>query len=345
MKHKRFALVSLLPLLFSCARMGIDDPQYVQELSAKGDGADFVVLQLTDIHWNYSTNIEEASAYLNNTIRVAKEEKGHIDLIEVTGDSLLVANKKIATTLYDLIDSWGIKWAFTFGNHDYEGEWSEAWMNELVSSSHYKNAVLPEEVNKLDDVDGYSNYVINVKWGNDVNWQIYNIDTHNLVQQSGSYDYDYVHPNQVSWYKSQTELAKKADNTYTPSIAFFHIPTSEINDMKEEEKIGGIKDEKYCPGKTFSEFYGVAKERNCRGMFFGHDHSNDIVWKHEGVVYGYGVKANIELYSTEKDDVSITGCALYSLHKNGTFDLEHLIIDYDNMEQGKSSLSWEVKDL
>jgi hypothetical protein len=80
-------------------------------------------------------------------------------------------------------------------------------------------------------------------------------------------------------------------------------------------------------------------------MFFGHDHSNDIVWKHEGVVYGYGVKANIELYSTEKDDVSITGCALYSLHKNGTFDLEHLIIDYDNMEQGKSSLSWEVKDL
>ena len=224
MKHKRFALVSLLPLLFSCAGANVD-LNYVQELNANGD-EDFVVLQLTDIHWNYSTNIKEASAYLNNTIKVAKELKGHIDLIEVTGDTLLVANKKIATTIYDLIDSWGIKWAFTFGNHDYEGEWSEAWMNELVSSSHYQNAVLPELVNKYDKVDGYSNYVINVKWGNDMNWQIYNIDTHNLVQQSGSYDYDYVHSNQVEWYKSQTELAKKADNTYTPSIAFFHIQFS-----------------------------------------------------------------------------------------------------------------------
>ena len=343
MKHKRFALVSLLPLLFSCAGANVD-LNYVQELNANGD-EDFVVLQLTDIHWNYSTNIEEASAYLNNTIKVAKELKGHIDLIEVTGDTLLVANKKIATAIYDLIDSWGIKWAFTFGNHDYEGEWSEAWMNELVSSSHYHNAVLPEMVNKYDEVDGFSNYVINVKWGNDMNWQIYNIDTHNLVQQSGSYDYDYVHPNQVEWYKNQTELAKKG-NEYTPSIAFFHIPTSEITEIEEKgEKLGGIKDEKFCPGKTFSDFFGVAKERNCRGMFFGHDHSNDIVWKYENVVYGYGVKANIELYSTEKDDVSVTGCALYSLHKNGTFDLEHLIIDYDNMEAGRSSISWEVTNL
>ena len=122
MKHKRFALVSLLPLLFSCAGANVD-LNYVQELNANGD-EDFVVLQLTDIHWNYSTNIKEASAYLNNTIEVAKKEKGHIDLIEVTGDTLLVANKKIATTIYDLIDSWGIKWAFTFGNHDYECEWS-----------------------------------------------------------------------------------------------------------------------------------------------------------------------------------------------------------------------------
>ena len=343
MKHKRFALVALLPLLFSCAGAGNGTTYGVTKNAIDGE-ADFNVLQLTDIHWNYSTNVKEASAYLNNTIKVAKEKKGHIDLIEITGDTLLVANKKLATTIYDLVDSWGIPWAFTFGNHDYEGEWSEAWMNELVSSSHYKNALLPEQINKTDEVDGFSNYYIDVKWGESVNWRIYNIDTHNLVQQGGSYDYDYVHPNQVEWFKSQAEQSKK-DGQYIPSIAFFHIPTSEINDMKEEEKIGGIKDEKFCPGKTFSEFFGIAKERNCRGMFFGHDHSNDIVWKHDGVVYGYGVKANTELYSTEKDDISLTGCAIYSLHKNGKFDLEHLIIDYDNMKQGASSLTWEVKDL
>ena len=72
MKHKRFALVSLLPLLFSCAGANVD-LNYVQELNANGD-EDFVVLQLTDIHWNYSTNIKEASAYLNNTIKVAKND-------------------------------------------------------------------------------------------------------------------------------------------------------------------------------------------------------------------------------------------------------------------------------
>ena len=116
MKNKRFALIALMPLLFSCTRV-YSSAEHVKEMEVSGD-QDFIVLQLTDIHWNYSTNIKEASAYLSNTIKVAKERAGHIDLLEITGDSLLVANKKIATTIYDLIDSWDIPWAFTFGNHD-----------------------------------------------------------------------------------------------------------------------------------------------------------------------------------------------------------------------------------
>ena len=73
MKNKRFALISLMPFLFSCAGTGqITGDKYEIELTAAGEG-DFNVLQLTDIHWNYTTNIKEASDYLTNTINVAKE--------------------------------------------------------------------------------------------------------------------------------------------------------------------------------------------------------------------------------------------------------------------------------
>lgn len=346
MKNKRFALIALMPLLFSCTRV-YSSAEHVKEMEVSGD-QDFIVLQLTDIHWNYSTNIKEASAYLSNTIKVAKERAGHIDLLEITGDSLLVANKKIATTIYDLIDSWDIPWAFTFGNHDYEGEWSMAWMNNLVSSSRYKNAILPEAINKDDNVDGFSNYVINVKRGGNVDWQIYNIDTHNLVEEAGSYDYDFIHPNQIAWYEQQAELAKTNNSgNYVPSIAFFHIPPTDIYDFeKANDVVGGIKDEKFCPGEHNSDFVKTAKEKGCRGMFFGHDHSNDIVYRKDNMIFGYGVKANTELYSTEKDGISITGCAIYTLHKESNkFDLEHLIIDYDDMEKGASSLTWKEVNL
>ena len=346
MKNKRFAIIALMPLLFSCTG-DLINPNYVKEMTVSGD-EDFNVLQFTDIHWNYSTNIKQASAFLTNTVNEAKKRAGHIDLIEITGDSVLVANKKIATTLYDLVESWGIPWAFTFGNHDYEGEWSEAWMNNLVSSSKYEHALLPEDINKADKVDGFSNYVINVKRGDKVEWQIYNIDTHNLVEEGGSYDYDYIHPNQISWYEAQTDLAKENNGgQYVPSIAFFHIPPTDIYDFeKDGTLVGGIKDEKFCPGEHESDFVKTAKERNCRGMFFGHDHSNDIVWKKDNVVFGYGVKANTELYSTEKDGIDITGGAIYSLHKDtGKFDLEHLIIDYDAPEKGASTLTWKEVNL
>lgn len=345
MKNKRFALISLMPFLFSCAGTGqITGDKYEIELMAAGEG-DFNVLQLTDIHWNYTTNIKEASDYLTNTINVAKEKYGHIDLLEVTGDSLLLASKKIATTLYDLIDSFNIPWAFTFGNHDYDGDWSIAWMNHHVSSSNYKNALLPEKINKEDEVDGFSNYVINVKWGNELGWQLYNIDTHNLIQEGGSYDYDFIHDNQVEWYKQEADSAKK-DGIYTPALAFLHIPTTEIYEFEEKGTvIGGIKDEKFCPGEHDSKFVKAAKERNLKGMFFGHDHSNDIVWKYDNIVYGYGVKANTELYNTEKDGTTLTGCAIYSLHKGGTFDLEHLVIDYSTKEVASSPLTWKENNL
>ena len=345
MKNKRFAIIALMPLLFSCSGP-LASAAHVIEMNASGD-EDFNVLQFTDIHWNYSTNIKEASAFLTNTVNVAKARAGHIDLIEITGDSLLVANKKMATTLYDLVESWEIPWAFTFGNHDYEGEWSEAWMNNLVSSSKYEHAVLPEAVNKEDDVDGFSNYVINVKRNNKVEWQIFNIDTHNLVEEFGSYDYDFIHENQVKWYEEEAQLAKQNNGGESvPSIAFFHIPPTDIYDFeKDGTLVGGIKDEKFCPGEHASEFVKTAKENNCRGMFFGHDHSNDIVWKKDSIVFGYGVKANTELYSTEKDGIDITGCAIVSLHKDsGKFDLEHLIIDYDTKVVSET-LTWKEINL
>jgi len=340
---KKFALPLLLlvPALASCVGScpDLDSEAYVETINATTD--DFVILQLTDIHWTYNTLIEPAKAYLNKIVSEAKKEKGHVDLIELTGDQTFIANKNIATQLYDLIDSWDIPWAFNYGNHDLQGLWSTNWLNEKVSSyKNNKNIFFYGD--EEDKVSGDTNFVIDVKWGDDYKWQIYHIDTKSLTVVDGSYTYDYITDDQVNWYKAQTTKEKGTKTEYTPSLTYCHIPPKEIIDIDAGSGavLGGVVQENdpyFFPSKIESGFMKEAEERNCRGIFFGHDHSNDAVWKYKNMAFGYGVKSNTELYSTVDDATgkTLTGGALVTIHKGTTaYELEHFYIDSNNVDAG-----------
>lgn len=378
MKNKQSLIFAMLFIaLSSCSSSpsegtSISEEDYIKNVVE--DDIAFNILQLTDIHWNMTTRFEEATKYLKSVINTAKkkaEDRGEkLNLIAITGDSLLVATKPMADLLYSTIDSFDIPFFVTYGNHDRQGLWNEEWMNENVSSPKRKNSLFTVV---KDDVHGVSNYVINWKKNNKTVWQIYSVDTgHYIKKNAFQYTYDYIRDSQIEWFKKQTDFAKES-STYLPSLVFSHIPVREMinaaNDeatiLEREEKekttspvgsgstnyVGGYIQEKndlIGASPVSSNFFSVAEERNVKGMFYGHDHSSDAVFTYgdKKVVIGYGVKSNTELYYTSIDSeikTTLSGGALYTLHSDTkTFDIEHFYMDYPKEE---ISFSWKKEAL
>ena len=330
MKPHKF-IVSILSLVPLCAcqsnvrTSGVDDYRHV--ITSTNDT--FSVLQLTDIHWCYATKLSDSTNYLTHVLDFAKEKAGQIDLVVITGDSFLGANQAMVTKLYSFIDSWDIPFAVTYGNHDKEGDWGRAWMNQAIQKG--KNAIsLPHDD---DNVDGDTNYFVDWNDGNDTIWRFYLLDSNSLILENAiSYGYDGIHENQVQWMKT---MANQSVHTI-PSLGFMHIPPKEFGDASKEAKadrsrwILGEQNEKTCESAVDSSFVTVAKSIGMRGVFFGHDHSNDfVIQDQDGFTMGYGVKSGTELYyhEDETSKQTLTGGALYTVKKDDSYDLEHLYVD------------------
>lgn len=341
MKKKNLLLLANVFILVSCnspkPNVTIDD--YRSTLYFKDDS--FNIMQLTDIHWTYTTNLNKSMAYMQDLFDDAKKEKGHIDLVMVTGDVFLNANKYIVETLFDFLSSWEVPIAVNYGNHDKQGEWNTAWMNNKISTS--KNFI-----SKIvdDDLQGNTNYFIDIKDGDKNLWQVYVLDSNSYMPKNViRYQYDYIHENQTDWMKKVAE-SSKVDGEYLPSLGFIHIPTLEWGDAVKDESshLLGEMHESNSSAKVESLFFNTAKEINMKGYFFGHDHSNDLVAKKDDLVMGYGVKSNIELYYY-KDEVGFTrtGYATYSLKKDKSWNIQHVLMDYNDHTNIKRSIIWESK--
>lgn len=323
----------------------LDSENYVKTLSWK-EG--FKILQLTDIHWNFTTDIPKQKAFLKATIDYASP-----DLIMITGDSVLDANQEIVATLYDYINSFAIPFGVTFGNHDRQGTFSPAWLTNLLESE--SNSLYTEV---KDGIQGRSNYVLDLVDGNKkIAWQLFALDS-NSYSYAGfdyKYAYDYIRQEQVDWYIAQADRAKTVNGFYAPSVFYFHIPLWEwvyayyrtpqgnLGEIHEKSTytVKGLTDGKepvkFWVGNIHSALFDEAAKRKAQAFYCGHDHSND--W---GSYYtnadgnrafvGYGVKSGRELYYAQNNEGrDMTGGSLMSLHADQSWDLEHIYVNTDQL--------------
>ena len=305
----------------------------------------FKVIQMADLHWDKGTPIEEESAYIKSI--VSREDP---DLLVFTGDNVLGADQYVAKKLYDTIESTGVPYAVTYGNHDYQGPYSPDFMDSLVTGGAHSLTKIVD-----DDIHGATNYAVELKNADgSLVWRINLIDSGSLLVESGSYVYDYIRD-------EQTELYQKLQNDQTPNLLFFHIPLYEwayAYDENEEGLLGEIHEKAtwesrddnfkgqkesypFFAGQTHSSIFEAAKEANCKGMFVGHDHSNDWVSSYEGVTLGYGVKTGRGLYYS--DDPAggwpRVGYASYVLSGDGSYDLSHVYCQEGSLEEnGRESI-------
>lgn len=342
MKKKAFLFLAALALT-SCSGTSSSKIDRTTNKSAELN-ASFKVLQLTDLHFTYSTDVKKVSKFVTASVAYANP-----DLIVVTGDSLYNTSKGVVNSLFNMLESWKIPYYFLFGNHEFQGSYSESWfMSKLYSTEYCYNTK-----KGINGESGYSDDVFTLTKNGKPFFQIYTFDTHNSINIDGVTYYDTIKDDQIDFYEREAKKAKEQNaGINVPSLGFLHIPQWEIVDAYISNKngiLGELHESGYSKIPELTEknggnplpfyvsykktsFFEKAKNLGMKGMFYGHDHANDWVGEYQGVAIGYGVKATRELqYGKTNAGYDMIGGSLYTIKSDATYAIKHFYIDYDNL--------------
>ncbi|MFA6624694.1 MAG: metallophosphoesterase [Bacilli bacterium] len=247
----------------------------------------FKIVQLTDLHYGVSTDFDEANAYVTKEIKESSP-----DLIVITGDTFMNSNAKIVNKVVSFLDSFDVPFALTYGNHDFQGDYSSDYIGEVLTKT--KNAVFVDYAD--DDIYGKTNYFIDLVNGEETKYRLYIIDSNSYWQSGLFVGYDIIHEDQIKHLEKIAEEYGKV-----PSLAFFHIPLFEFTDANNLYKEGkiegtGTNEEKCSVGYQKSDAFLRMKNIGVKGMFIGHDHINDTTLLYEDVILSYGMKSTAEIY-------------------------------------------------
>ncbi len=316
---------------------------------------DFKVMHLTDIHIGggfMSKTVDEKA--LNAVATMVIKEKP--DLVIATGDIAFPVpytagtfnNYSGAKAFANLMESLGVYWTVTFGNHDAEAYsyFDREAMGDFYEREEYKYCLFQSGPK---DVDGYGNHVIEVKNSKGIITQAFVlIDSQAYVKdniiESIKGNYDNVHPNQVAWYESEIKRMdaenKKidADAETVKSLAFFHIPLVEMADAWSEFTENGYKDTKnfkyiegiiaeggrlvYCGLGEDDLFEKMLELGSTKAMFNGHDHINNTTFEYKGILFSYGFSIDYFAYSGIDKLGSQRGCTMITCKPDGTFTID-----------------------
>lgn len=292
----------------SCGATNHSYDEYRAEMSFKSDS--FKIVQLTDLHCGIQTDMEVLKSYVKKSITDANNP----DLLVFTGDTFMESNRISVSTLLDYIDSFNIPFAYTYGNHDLQGNYDYYYISSYIKGLN--NSVYIDYDN--DNIYGLTNYYINIKKNGTVVYRVYIIDSNSYYFNGVKYSYDIIHEDQIAHIEDITK-----HEGIVPSLAFFHIPLYEFKDAYKEYKAGNVQgrgenNEKCSVGYKRTNAFERMKKCGVQAMFIGHDHINytDILYK--DVILSYGIKSSPEIYNY-KDIVGYKMITLNGFNKI-TFD-------------------------
>ena len=329
------------------SRIAYDDVTGVYTVT-KPEG-DFKVLQLTDIHLgggvlSYDKDLKALKAVY------ALLEATRPDLVVVTGDlcypvglsSFSFNNTAPVQQFAAFMRNTGIPWAFTYGNHDTEryAATGKESLNELYKSLSWKTSrtLLYPYVQR--EITGRNNQVIELREADgSLNYALFLIDS-NAYTGEGLNKYDYIHDDQVAWYRGEVmRLNAEAGHT-VPSLVFFHIPLQQYRTAYELYEQGsdevtwyfGENNEKMmdkvCCSEYPSAIFDTAKELgSTKGFFCGHDHYNNMSLEYQGIRLTYGMSIDYLAMPGIARDIAQRGATLITLGEDGGMELKQVPLD------------------
>lgn len=304
MKKSFKTTISLL-LVFSLVFL-VASPAYavaspVASLSFNSEGK-FKIIQFTDTQDDYMPR--EAMIRLMNKALDAEKP----DLVVFTGDNITgggspgkfltsVAIKSIVTP----VATRGIPFAMVFGNHDSEGGIAKETQLKMYQKFPGCLAYDPEP-----DLYGCATYNLPIKSsdGSKDAFNLWLMDSNENDRINGGYDW--VHEDQLDWYKAKSIELELANGGLVPSLMFQHIVVPEVYELLKEVPAGtegaslrfgktwalelnpamaqGTLAEWPCPPDTNGgQFQAVLERGDVLGIATGHDHVNDFVGTYKGI--------------------------------------------------------------
>lgn len=251
----------------------------------------FKIAQFTDIHWE--NNSENCPKTIETIEFVLNTEKP--DLAILTGDIV---------TDVPAIEGWKsiskpfikakIPWTVTLGNHDAEPGITRDEIFELLQTLPYFVG------SKGFDLTGCGNYVLPVKssTSDKTAANIYCFDSNSYSINKKVSDYDWIHFDQIKWYREESKKATAAnENLPLPSLAFFHIPLVEYNQIVGKETTIGEQLEGVASADVNSGVFASFIEMNdVMGVFVGHDHNNNYIGIHKDIALAFGQVTGADAY-------------------------------------------------
>ena len=319
------------------------DPETGVYTITNDDDSDFRILQLTDIHLGGSLlSYDKDLKALKACYKLIEYTKP--DLVVVTGDlcfpmgimSFSFNNTAPVQQFAAFMRNVGIPWAFTYGNHDTESISiiDQTGLNELYKSLSWatsKNLLYPYT---QPEVWGRNNQLIEIRNSDGTLCQALFLIDSNAYTGDGLNKYDFIHDDQVEWYRENVLRLNAEEGKTVSSLAFFHIPLQQYRTAYELYEAGSGEVEYYfgangeksadkvCCSDYPSEFFDVAKELgSTEAMFCGHDHYNNISLGYQGIRLTYGMSIDYLVMPGIARDSAQRGGTLITCHPDGSYDI------------------------
>ena len=294
MKNKRANILFLLPLLLtSCGKQEHPVSDYRLTMNFHDD---FKIMQWTDVHIGIQTDLKKTHALLKAEVDDFEEKEGaKPDLIVLTGDTFMGADRRMVKDTLKFFDSLEVPFAFTYGNHDIQGDYGTYYINNQLKKC--KNAVFVDYQD--DTLFGLTNYFIDLVSDDYVKYRLFILDSNSYYLDGTTMYYDVFHEEQI-------EHIEKVPTVYgsATSLAFYHIPVFEFLDAYNCYQNGtihgtGENKEGVSRGYENQSQFDRMVNAGIKGMFIGHDHINDTTLLYEGCILSYGMKSTFEIYNLE----------------------------------------------
>jgi hypothetical protein len=247
-----------------------------------GGAEAFRILQLTDFH-------ADTSEYANERTRAdvrAMVARYRPHFLAVTGDIWCgdvhpeTAPMWMARELAFLA-SLETPWAFTWGNHDYAGDFARS-QSRIIATPHY---AAPETTPR-----GECHLEV-IGAGEGAAWDLFFVNSREQWHL----------PEDLDWLLARSAELATSRGRVVPALVFFHIPLMRYQVAIDEGRARGIAmEEVLCWGDEADQGAGlILSSGNVRACFCGHSHRNDCWFEESGVIFSYGRSTGYGGYGDE----------------------------------------------
>ncbi|BBH18785.1 phosphohydrolase [Paenibacillus baekrokdamisoli] len=250
----------------------------------------FTIVQFADVEF---CNGDDEEIRMKAMMRRILESE-QPDLVVYTGDVLASAGcTDVAQSFRNAVsvpEEMEIPWAAVFGNHDSEAANVTREQLHALQLTHKYCYAKPDPSN----VSGVGNYVVTIAdQQNETAASLYFLDSgsYSPLEYSRLGFYDWIRRDQIEWYTTQSyRLTEQNGGQPLPSLAFFHIPLPEYNDIWDFTTCYGQRMDSSCSGPWINTgfFAAMVEMGDVMGTFVGHDHGNDFWGTMHGIRLCYG---------------------------------------------------------